>query len=87
MKSQVNSLKIYSFLKTISFKSFDNSWGNLYIIRFEWDIIFTSSYDEWAKDGYTKWCPKEGTSTLLNWVSLYLKVVQIKMKLNLLRKI
>ena len=87
MKSRVNSLKIYSFLKTISFKSFDNSWRNLYIIRFEWGIIFTSSYDEWAKDGHTKWCPREGTSTLLNWVSLYLKVVQIKMKLNLLRKI
>ena len=48
-----------------------------YIVRFEWDIVFSSSYDGWDKRGYTMWCPREGTSTLLICVWLYLKVVQI----------
>ena len=48
------------------------------MLRFEWDILISSSYDGSEKCGYIMWCPSEGTSTLLKCVWLYLKVVQIQ---------
>ena len=50
----------------------------VYIVRFGWDIALSSSYDGWDKHGYTMWCHRDGTSTLLNCVWLCLKVVQIE---------
>ena len=91
-----NSYLKYSF---VTFLSICSSFQCFYIVRFEWDIVLSSSYDGWDKRGYTMWCPREGTFTLQNCVWLYLKVVQIQqiwtlwfkswncMKLNLLRKI
>ena len=61
----VNFLSIFSLLQC------------LYIVRFGWDIVLSSSHDGWDKRGYTIWYPGEGTSTLLNSVWLYLKVVKI----------
>ena len=79
------------------------------MLRFEWYILYmnnmndiSSSYDWCDKCWFIMWCSREGASTLLNCVWLYLKVVQIQqtwtlwvstfkswnyMKLNLLRKI
>ena len=93
-----NYLK-YSF---VNFLSIFSSFQCLYIVRFEYDIILSNSYDGWDKRGYTMWLPREGTSAVLNCVWLYLKRVQIQhtwtlwvsffkswncMKLNLPRKI
>ena len=73
----------------------------LYIVRFEWDAVVSSSSDGSYERGYTMWCSREGTSAFLNFIWLYLKVVQIQktwkllettfknwncMRLNLLRK-
>ena len=43
----------------------------MYLVRLEWDIVLSSSYDGWNRSGYSMWCPTEGTSTHLNcvWVS------------------
>ena len=88
----------YSFA---NFLSIFSSFQCLYIVWFEWDIVLSSLCDVWDKRGYTMWCFREGPSTLLNCVWLYLKVVQIQqtwtlwvytfkswnyMKLNLLHK-
>ena len=56
----VPSLK-YSFVKFLNTFS---SFQCLYIVRFEWDIVLSSSYDGWNKHGYTMWCPREGIYTL-----------------------
>ena len=61
----------------VSFLSIFPSFRCLYIVRCEWDIVLSSSYDGWDKRGYIMWYPREGTSTLLNCVWLYLKMVQI----------
>ena len=56
-----------------SFANFLNifySFQCLYIVPFEWDILLSSSYDGWHKCGYTIWCPREGTTTLINYVWL-----------------
>ena len=50
----------------------------MYVVRFVWDIVLSSSYDGSDNLGYTMWCPREGSSSLLNCVWLYLKVVQIQ---------
>ena len=63
-----NYLK-YSF---VNFLGIFSSFQCIYIVRFESDIVLV-----WDKRGYTMWCPREGTSTLVNCVRLYLKVVQI----------
>ena len=55
----------YSFVNLLSILSL---FQCLYIVRSDWDIVLSSSYDEWNKRGYTMWCPREGTSTLLNFV-------------------
>ena len=88
--------------ENIYFQSIFSSFQCLYIVRYEWDIVISNSYDGWDERGYTIWCLRQGTSTLLNCVWLYLKVVQIQqtwtvwvstfrgwncIKLNLLRKI
>ena len=53
----------------------------LYVVRFEWDIVLSSSYDGWDKGGYTTWCPRGGTSTLLNCVWSYL-MQKLELMLN-----
>ena len=65
----------YSFVK---FQSIFSSFQCLHIVRLEWDIFLSNSYDGWDKRGYTMWCHRESTSTLLNCVWLYLKVVQVE---------
>ena len=50
----------YSF---VNFLSIFYSFQCLYIVRFEWDIVLSSSYDGWDKRGYTILCPREGTSS------------------------
>ena len=57
----------------VNFLSIFSSFQCFYIVRFEWDIVLSSSYDGWDKHGYTMWCPREVTSTLLKCVWLYLK--------------
>ena len=42
------------------------------------DMLFFLVRMIWDKRGYIMRCPREGTSTLLNWEWLYLKVVQIQ---------
>ena len=37
----------------------------LYVVRFERDIVLSSSYDLWDKVGYTTWCPRGGKVLLL----------------------
>ena len=37
----------------------------LYVVRFERDIVLSSSYDGWNKVGYTTWCPRGGKVLLL----------------------
>ena len=39
----------------IYFKKFFSSFQCLYIVRFEWDIVLSSSYDGSDKRGYTMW--------------------------------
>ena len=51
----VNYLK-YSF---VNFPSIFSSFKCLYIVRFEWGIVLSSSNDGWDKRGYTTWCPRE----------------------------
>ena len=62
-----------SFVNLLSIFS---SFQCLYIVKFEWDIVLSNSHDGWDKHGYTMWFPREGTSTLLNCVWLYLKLMQ-----------
>ena len=57
-----NYLK-YSF---VYFGSIFSSFQCLHIVRFEWDIVLSSSYDGWDKRGYTMWCPREGNFPFLN---------------------
>ena len=53
----------YSF---VNFLSTFSSCQWLCVVRFEWDIVLSSLYDGWGKRGYSMWCPRKGTSTLLN---------------------
>ena len=65
----------YSF---VNFLSIFSSFQCLYLVRFEWDIVLSSSYHACDEGGYIMLCPREDTSTLLNCFWLYLKVVQIQ---------
>ena len=56
-----NYLK-YSF---VNFLGIFSSFKCLHIVRFEWDIVLSSSYKGWHKCEYTMWCHGKGTSTLL----------------------
>ena len=54
-----------------------SSFRCLFVVRFEWDIVLSSSYDirkAWIHH-VMSW---EGTSTLLNCVWFYLKLVRIQ---------
>ena len=78
--SFVNIHLKYSFVNFLSiFFFFFFSFQCLYIHRFEWGIVLSSLCHGWDKRGYTKWCSRGSTSTLLNCVWLYLKVIQIQL--------
>ena len=76
--SFVNIHLKYSFVNFVSIFFFF-SFKCLYIHRFEWGIVLSSLCHGWDKRGYTKWCSRGSTSTLLNCVWLYLKVIQIQL--------
>ena len=52
----------YSF---VNFLSNFSSFQCLYIVRSEWDIVLSSSYDGWDTHGHTMWCTRKGASKLL----------------------
>ena len=64
----------YSFINLLSIFFFHSS-ACIYI-NFNEVLFFLVNVMD--KCGYTKWCSRGGTSTLLNCVWLYLKVVQIQ---------
>ena len=51
----------------VNFLSIFSSFQCLCLVRIEWDIVLSSSYDGWDKRGYTMYCPWEGTATLPNY--------------------
>ena len=66
-----------NYLKFFYFLFWYYSFQCLCIVRFDCDIVLSSSNDGSDKRGYTMWCQREGTFSLLNCIWLHLKVVQI----------
>ena len=71
----VSDVSVFSnnYLKysIVNFLSILSLFQCLYIVRFKWDIVLSSSYEGSDNRWYTMWCLREGTSTHLNCVWLY----------------